>query len=71
MINRDLGEHRGMSKSVWCGHVVTVELTRRSVGMTFGVDLHGVDHEIPDASLERDVGSVGRLLHFRGNTAEE
>ena len=33
--------------------------------------VHSVDHEVPYASLEWDVGSVGRLLYFCRNTTEE
>lgn len=33
--------------------------------------IHSVDHEVPYASLEWDVGSVGGLLHLCGNTTEE
>lgn len=33
--------------------------------------IHGVDHEVPYASLERDVGSVGRPIHVGGNATEE
>ncbi len=33
--------------------------------------IHSVDHEVPYTSLERDVGSVGRLLYFCRNTTKE
>lgn len=33
--------------------------------------VHVVDHQVPYTSLERDVGSVGSLLHFCSNTTEE
>lgn len=33
--------------------------------------VHSVDHEVPNASLEWDVGSVGCLLHLCWNSSEE
>lgn len=34
-------------------------------------NIHSIDHEVPYASFEGDVGSVGGLLYFCGNTTKE